>query len=561
MGGFDSALIWAQRSDQSLFGTYSWVNAREAYYQALTTGSESKFATTFLTLGQVMHLVSDMALPAHVRNDPHLVSDPYEDWTTLHSEDLPYASNYPISTAIFNYPATSTIAPLPISALWDKDIYYGFNPDPLWSMDAGLAEFTNANFLSQDSFGQYTHPTFTDHGLLYEVKWHDRPTAISEDNKPDKPAYIWRLVGGQPKYRLAAANYFAIDTDDGIVTGSNKTLDREVHKDYAKILIPRAMGYSTALLDYFFRGKIEITPPDRFVFGIIDDADFYNPATGARNGEQVFTELQAKVRNISDDAIGSGTIQLVARYLRRNDYTPDLTNDPPQPASVQDENGQFYPYSTSVSLPIWIPSMSKTTATPYTFNFTASPIPAGITDLDLFVVFKGTLGKEVDKAVAVGRVAEMNEPFHYAVENSTEYEISRTGSLYKHSGWSKGFTVCFNPYPGTCDFPDATTLAPGKYGKIIILYAGKELGIHYQDTLWTTTPIGGWINNLSRSKFLTSGNIAETYGFRGVYNHASFLSYNSLYEINPYLIPAFNDPDYVGFLPFLGMPVHVNIAP
>lgn len=289
--GNDSALVWAQRSDQSMFGTYSWVTARDSFYQALTTGSEAEFATTFRSLGQVMHLISDMAVPAHVRNDPHPFSDPYEDWTTVNQKVLPYENYYPVKLTSFSNPAPSATAPLPISPLWDKDIYDGSNPDELWSLDAGLAEFTNANFLSHDTFGEYPHPNFADPGLLYEVKWHDRPTIVAEDNNVDSPAYIWRLVGGQQKYRLAAANYFAIETDDGLVSGFGKTLDDEVNRDYAGELIPRAIGYSTALLDYFLRGDIDLKPGSAGGYSLVNNTSeemtgtfalYYDDTSGTR---------------------------------------------------------------------------------------------------------------------------------------------------------------------------------------------------------------------------------------------------------------------------------------
>jgi hypothetical protein len=35
-------------------------------------------------------------------------------------------------------------------------------------------------------------------------------------------------------------------------------LDDRVYEDYARLLWPRAVGYSTSLLDYFFRGKLEL---------------------------------------------------------------------------------------------------------------------------------------------------------------------------------------------------------------------------------------------------------------------------------------------------------------
>ncbi len=50
-----------------------WNAARSYYYLALTATNgnarEEYFAQTFQTLGQVLHLLQDMAVPAHVRND------------------------------------------------------------------------------------------------------------------------------------------------------------------------------------------------------------------------------------------------------------------------------------------------------------------------------------------------------------------------------------------------------------------------------------------------------------------------------------------------------------
>jgi hypothetical protein len=82
LGSFPSMIYWAQSSDND----YSWLLSRDYYYQALLTGSEEQYAKTFRSIGQVMHLVSDAAVPAHVRNDAHLKkgfyddSDPYENW-------------------------------------------------------------------------------------------------------------------------------------------------------------------------------------------------------------------------------------------------------------------------------------------------------------------------------------------------------------------------------------------------------------------------------------------------------------------------------------------------
>ena len=61
-----------------------WDHARKYYYSALTSLSksdrETSFVKTFQALGQVLHLMQDMAVPAHVRNDftAHLVFQGFE---------------------------------------------------------------------------------------------------------------------------------------------------------------------------------------------------------------------------------------------------------------------------------------------------------------------------------------------------------------------------------------------------------------------------------------------------------------------------------------------------
>lgn len=52
---------------------YGWDRARQYYYSALTgisnSARESDLGESLVTLGHVMHLLEDMGVPAHVRND------------------------------------------------------------------------------------------------------------------------------------------------------------------------------------------------------------------------------------------------------------------------------------------------------------------------------------------------------------------------------------------------------------------------------------------------------------------------------------------------------------
>ncbi len=55
------------------YAPYNWDKAHTDYYNALTSITtaerESKFADTFGTLGHIMYLLQDMAVPSHTRND------------------------------------------------------------------------------------------------------------------------------------------------------------------------------------------------------------------------------------------------------------------------------------------------------------------------------------------------------------------------------------------------------------------------------------------------------------------------------------------------------------
>jgi hypothetical protein len=68
--------------DGSELAQYNWPAALAYYRAALENadGNERRnVAKAFRALGQVMHLVSDMTQPSHVRNDEHAYDDPVED--------------------------------------------------------------------------------------------------------------------------------------------------------------------------------------------------------------------------------------------------------------------------------------------------------------------------------------------------------------------------------------------------------------------------------------------------------------------------------------------------
>ncbi|MDP3298315.1 MAG: hypothetical protein Q8N09_12150 [Thermodesulfovibrionia bacterium] len=476
-----SAYEWANASNND----WSWIKARNYFYQGLTlttkTQREEALAKAFRGIGHIIHLVEDVAVPAHTRGDIH-VSDPYESYTNTKISSLQYTS---VPFLYWNI-SSSPAAP---KQFWDLDSYNGSTP---YSGDyLGLSEYTNANFFSEDTiYDDFSYPDWPSVVEYNDVNINGKITTYLRKLGYANGGY------GESINHLAAGKWFYKYIPSSLISlkKSALMLDDRCHEDYQQKLIPRAVGYSAGLLDYFFRGTLEITMPDSYVYSITDGSVI----------PQQFTRLKAKVRNSTPDSIPGEEIQgcniqqqnciiqAVARYKKRTDYQPDLSTDPPTASSREAD------YSYSVSAPIAISSLSSTTPTEFTFDFISNPIPAGITDLYLHVVFKGTLGNETDIAIAVG-MKDLNEPQHFSIWNATDRfyldGILRTASEIRNDP-SLLARVDFNgngipnetgepyidPYDVTTEiafYPTGviptiynatfTPLPSGRYGRIIIL--------------------------------------------------------------------------------------------
>ncbi len=336
-----SAIIWSQDQTNGRFvdlgGDWSWTTARKFYYAALTgdstdldgfvvedglvekttiTGKTEMnenerslfFAWTFRALGQVMHLAQDASVPAHTRNDVHVLYNYEKAVKKLRKEeDALYvnAVKNPISFAPFILDdASNSLAPIPIAKIIDTDAYISDNPDITASQAIGLAEYSNANFFSQSTCADsdlFLYPNVSDEctelvtkniiidGEEREVQYYKK-IACGEDN--DGQGYLLALVDALEWWREFLA-----------LTGYDiNMLDEEVYKDYAKLLIPRAVGYSKGLSDYFFRGDIdlELTSADDG-FNLVNNGDelldgtfslYYDDADGIRRLVTSFGNMQ-----------------------------------------------------------------------------------------------------------------------------------------------------------------------------------------------------------------------------------------------------------------------------
>lgn len=450
-GGYDyppeaikSNIFWATEylqlapdgDKESNLNDWDWRASREHFYTYLTgkdylgqrvavtlQEKEQYFGKSLQALGQVLHLLQDMSVPAHTRDDFQRVilygHTQYNGWGDPGTKDgfgeelevfvATYSDNNP---DWFNASNVIPDSAFSVTDFWDQNIYTGTNPESTWSDPVGLSEFANANFITEASVNDYPHPN------VNAVPWDMVETFVAEDGKPDNRVYLTQT--GPLSYRIASPGYLTSDCEANAVGQldlRNETLiiDEAVKSDYARILIPRAISYSSALIDYFFRGSLKITAPDHAVYSITDGATI-DPEINA----QTFDSISLNVQNdtpgkedtegnvLSYEPMENGNLIAVAKYKKRSDYLPNLSGDPPSADSR--ESG----FSYSVSQPIAIQSLSSDEAEQFDFDFSSDPIPANITDLYLQVVFKGTLGKEKDTAIAVG-LKDLNEPQHICI--------------------------------------------------------------------------------------------------------------------------------------------------
>ncbi|MBI3617912.1 MAG: hypothetical protein HY210_06830 [Candidatus Omnitrophica bacterium] len=250
LAGFDPAPVWGYRHTTPFFNEFSWVEARDALYAGLTSETlearEKSYAKVFRSLGQIIHLVEDMAQPSHVRNDPH--SSHYESQAGAfllnpsHLEEWAQSNSGYVTTF-----ANTASGPRSVVSF----------DDPFET----LALYSNENFFSDDTiFKNYALPAkdetnYTDSFLQTGILGQPAQV-LAEDGHIYEVPYITKTSGG---YKLAQVGYFGQSL---VQLNEFRDLafqiDDEVARENAQILIPQAVAYSAGLLDYFFRGNLDV---------------------------------------------------------------------------------------------------------------------------------------------------------------------------------------------------------------------------------------------------------------------------------------------------------------
>src|SRR6185312_15697017 len=160
------------------------------------------------------------------------------------------------------------LAPIAIARLVDADRYTGANPGVTTGALIGLSEYTNANFFSEDRIF-----TENDANPQSRFPFPKRSSVVEQDvdvqvgGTTVKRRYLVKNADGATGYRLATVGFLRdYHRRFGLSLAGfreSPALDETVYRDYAERLVPRAVTYSTALIDYFFRGRMFVSGNDR----------------------------------------------------------------------------------------------------------------------------------------------------------------------------------------------------------------------------------------------------------------------------------------------------------
>jgi len=350
--GHEGAHLGSQIPDEGRKNAYSYIDARNAYWAALTLegwhpggvisaqqrldSAATRFAlwaTTFRAVGNVVHLIQDAAQPQHTRNDRHggpgvsAQQTAFESYTN--TRVLGFVSNgrahsgthiraFFTNTETFaappagNYPAVEFSTPAR---------FFSTKPasGPPQLQDAGIADYSNRGFFT----GGTLPPDSTSSTHVLPPRSIDSANGYAEEHAPCKhllnnpnitavtcshfvhdvpdavaPNYVDELPAGfvnEPP--LAAESVWR-----GVLPTIKATLGPDELMATGNLAIPRAIGYTAGFFNYFFRGKLKISAPPGGLFAIVDHATPHQASGGFPvrddNGAIFgFTKVRLRVQN------------------------------------------------------------------------------------------------------------------------------------------------------------------------------------------------------------------------------------------------------------------------
>ncbi|MGD8526538.1 MAG: hypothetical protein PVJ63_09835 [Thioalkalispiraceae bacterium] len=264
---------WVLEEQNNSAQTFSYSDAINSFYFSLQIKQPEErnrfFGLTIERLGHSVHHMQDMAQPQHVRDDIHC--DSLLCW--------PIDGFY--SPSLYEKSTQKQNSNLPFNAFHRLDLSEFTRAREIWGSpndinSKGIAVYTSYNFLSEgtnflrDSSGQVVsngeniYPRYEEDKVLEldikQINPSSRLTGVIRfygttfvnSTVVNPLATSQSVFDFEIRKYAAAPNYYN-------VSKAGFTLNRINLNATRKFLIPKAVTYSVGLIDYFFRGRLEIT--------------------------------------------------------------------------------------------------------------------------------------------------------------------------------------------------------------------------------------------------------------------------------------------------------------
>jgi hypothetical protein len=314
---------WILGQSVSSVPGFSLHDAQAYFRQALTDESQdsrtASWRSLFEALGHTIHHVQDMAQPQHVRADAHY----HREWPIVGDPSL---YEFCTETAVVRPADVSRcgqpfeVSAYPLVRLARARDYWTTRQADGTEQARGMADFTNANFVSKD-----TNFRFIDDRLVLRSADYPKPVPtgfhtrtleelgaadVCERLRRDPrtyggaasceiefystevhDAYTGTTAINERASSLSVFDQYLALRPDGPTYRTDRlfTLNRYNYAAAHPFLISRAIGYSAGLIDHFFRGRLELE------------------GAKSENGQ-----LRIEIKNISaeSNAFGPGTFSL-----------------------------------------------------------------------------------------------------------------------------------------------------------------------------------------------------------------------------------------------------------
>lgn len=516
-GAFPSSLNWGLESGDIGTQDYSYKDAKNYLYNGIIAPAHGErlrnLSLTFRTIGHVVHLIQDLAQPQHTRNDSHGSGSLFESYTDGVRADLPFTGYGPVRFAM---------------------------PREFWHTadGKGLADYSNKGFVSAGtnfagsasnirSNPGYPEPDGTGAvisrvsiaDLRNEPECHGAaiPLTLTGDLRFIGTPVVDRYAD-RSAFNPRTSTFSLFDEDLKHYVGLDAvfTLNRFNFCEAHKLLIPRAVAYSAGLINYFFRGQLEISAPDEGVYGVVDHVVENQPNGGG------FQRVKLKLRNVTSAGTGpdgealvepipatGGALAAVAKFHRNLCYQPNLSGEYGSPGldwRVCRSPTEEIVVSDSITALGGINQQAQ----PFTFTF-RNKIPIEATDLFLQVVYRGPLGEEADAVVVATK--DISEPTYvHQFATADQYLYCSNGVISSTPPCEQKFTF----KQSFCEqlHPELTyDQCKARYGSGLKFRANPAASpIPGYDPANPAFPPGEWVNVASEPPFVPAAQVAAVVG-------------------------------------------------